>query len=68
MCLAFPGKIISIHKKKAQVDFNGEIREIDLSLLDAKKGDYIIANAGFAIKKVPENEAIETLKLLKHEI
>ncbi len=65
MCLAFPGKIISINQKKAQVVFNGDTREIDLSLIEAEVGDYIISNAGFAIKKVPEKEAIESIKLLK---
>jgi hydrogenase expression/formation protein HypC len=66
MCLAIPGKIISIKDKIAQVDFNGTRREVSLDLVsDAKKNDYILAHAGFAIQVLEEKDAIETLKIFR---
>ncbi|HXZ23449.1 MAG TPA: HypC/HybG/HupF family hydrogenase formation chaperone [Methanomassiliicoccales archaeon] len=63
MCLAVPGKIISITDTTAVVDFGGVQRETNVSLVDAKPGDYVIVHAGFAIQIVDEEEAKETLKL-----
>ena len=66
MCLAIPGKIESIEGKRARVDIAGTVREADLSLLpDAAVGDWVIVHAGFAIEKYDEEEAQETLKLLR---
>ncbi|HTY47480.1 MAG TPA: HypC/HybG/HupF family hydrogenase formation chaperone [Methanomassiliicoccales archaeon] len=63
MCLAVPGKIVSITETTAVVDFGGVQRETNVSLVDAKPGDYVIVHAGFAIQIVDEEEAKETLKL-----
>ncbi|QLH75300.1 MAG: HypC/HybG/HupF family hydrogenase formation chaperone [Methanomassiliicoccales archaeon] len=63
MCLAVPGKIVSIEGKNAQVDFGGVIRETNISMVDAKVGSYVIIHAGFAIQVVDEEEAKETIKL-----
>jgi len=63
MCLAVPGKIVSITDTTAVVDFGGVQRETNVSLVDAKPGDYVIVHAGFAIQIVDEEEAKETLKL-----
>lgn len=67
MCLGIPGKIISIGKEyKADVDFGGISRAIQLDLMpDAIIGDYVIVHAGFAIEKLSEKDALETLSLLK---
>ncbi len=65
MCLAVPGKIVSIIDSTALVDFGGVQRETNVSLVDAKLGDYVIVHAGFAIQIVDEEEARETLKLWK---
>ena len=65
MCLAVPGKIVSIDGDNARVEYGDEEREINISMLDAKVGDYIIANAGFAIKKVGEKEALESIEMFK---
>lgn len=62
MCLAIPGKIVSINKQQAVVDFDGVQKKINLALVEAKKGDYVIVHAGFAIGKLDEDEAQETLK------
>lgn len=65
MCLAIPAKIIKIGNQKAVADFGGIKKEIALDLLpDAKKGDFVLVHAGFAINKVDEKEAQETLRLL----
>jgi hydrogenase expression/formation protein HypC len=66
MCLAFPGKIKKITGQNAVVDFDGIEKEINISLLsDAKKGDYIIVHAGFAIEKVSQENKKEIDELLK---
>ena len=66
MCLAIPGKIQSVVGKKAWVDYGeGTRREADLTLVDAGVGDYVLVHAGFAIQKLDEKEARETLKLFQ---
>jgi len=63
MCLAVPGKIISIDGKMAQVDYGGVSRETNVSMVEVKVGDYVIIHAGFAIQTIDEDEAKETIKL-----
>ncbi|MFH1368157.1 MAG: HypC/HybG/HupF family hydrogenase formation chaperone [Elusimicrobiota bacterium] len=66
MCLAIPGKIIKIEKdKRAEIDFGGVIRAAQLDLMPSVKvGDYVIVHAGFAIQKLSEKDARETLKAI----
>ncbi len=55
---------MSIKKDKAQVDFGeGILREVNVSLLDIKIGDYVLVHAGYAIQVVDEKEAQETIDL-----
>jgi hydrogenase expression/formation protein HypC len=64
MCLAIPAKIVKIQDGKAQVDFGeGVLREVDVSLVDAKVGDYVLVHAGYAIQVLSPEEAEETLRL-----
>lgn len=63
MCLAFPGKVISIKNDAALVDFDGIKKEVNITLVDVKKGDYIIVHAGFAIQKLTEEDAFVALDL-----
>ena len=64
MCLALPGKIISFKKNIAQVDFNGTKREISIDLVpEAKKNDYVLVHAGFAISVLSDKDAKETLDI-----
>lgn len=64
MCLAVPGRILEVEGTKGRVDFNGISSEADLTLLpDAEAGDYVLVHAGFAIQKLDEAEAQETLRL-----
>ena len=68
MCLAIPGKVISIDKKKeyASIDYgDGTKRNVNVSLVDVKIGDYVLVHAGFAIQVLDEKEANETLELFR---
>ncbi len=66
MCLAVPGKVIALDGAISKVDFgSGVIREVNMSMLEIEIGDYVIVHAGFAIQKVDEKEAKETLKLFE---
>jgi hydrogenase expression/formation protein HypC len=66
MCLSVPGKILKIKKNMAKVDVGGFLRDISLDLCpDVSIGEYVLIHAGFAIQKVDEKEAEETLELLK---
>lgn len=70
MCLGVPGKIIEIYPKNSmkmcKIDFGGVTREACLDFIpEAKVGDYTIIHVGFAISLLSEEEAMETLALLK---
>ena len=63
MCIGIPSKIISIENLKATIDVYGARRDISLMLLEneVQVGDYVIVHAGFAIQKLQEDIAKETL-------
>lgn len=66
MCLAIPSKITRIENEMATIDVDGVRRSASLLLLeDAAVGDYVIVHAGFAIKKLDEASALDTIRLLK---
>lgn len=70
MCLAVPGKIISIDRSvpdlaMAKVDFSGVTKDICIQWVDAAEGDYVLAHAGMAISVVNAREAEDTLEDLK---
>jgi len=66
MCLSIPAKIISIDGSMAEVSAGGTIFKAGLQMIeDANPGDYILLHAGFAIQKISEEEAVETLKLFE---
>lgn len=70
MCLGIPGKIISIYEdhntKMAVVDFGGVTREVCIEVIpEAKPGDWTIIHAGFALNLLSEEEAQETLEILR---
>lgn len=64
MCLAMPGKVLEINGETATVDFNGVIRETNITFVDCKKDDYILDHVGFAIQKIDEKRAREIHRLL----
>ena len=66
MCLAIPVLIKSIEGKEAEAEIGGVTRRISLWLTpEAKAGDYALVHTGYAINILDQEEAAETLKLLK---
>ena len=71
MCLAVPGRIISISDsglmmRTGSVSFGGIVREINLSFVpNAQVGDYVIVHAGFALNTIDEREAERTFECLR---
>ncbi|MDR0508939.1 MAG: HypC/HybG/HupF family hydrogenase formation chaperone [Candidatus Methanoplasma sp.] len=63
MCLAVPGRIVKIEGDTGDIDFGGVIRKANVTMVEAKIGDWAIVHAGFAIEILDEEEAQETLKL-----
>jgi len=60
MCLAIPGKIVSIEGNTARLDYNGVTGEADISLVPGVVvGDYVLVHAGFAIEEVETEDALE---------
>ncbi|MBL7112331.1 MAG: HypC/HybG/HupF family hydrogenase formation chaperone [Bacteroidales bacterium] len=71
MCLAVPGKVVSIDEsnpelRMARVDFSGIMKEVSVQWLpEVKVGDYILSHVGMALNIIDEEDAMETLKLLR---
>jgi hydrogenase expression/formation protein HypC len=67
MCLAIPLKVIKINNLIGTVDLDGASKEVSLMLLPEEVGigDYVLVHAGFAIQKVDEEAARDTLALLQ---
>ncbi len=71
MCLAIPGKIISIDNchdlmRNGKVSFEGIVKDISLAMVpDADVGDYVIVHAGFAISMIDEAEAVKVFEMLR---
>ena len=71
MCLAIPGKIVEIVDAEndiAKVEVGGVRRNINIGMLDkedARVGDYVLIHVGFAMSKIDEKEAEDTLRLLE---
>lgn len=70
MCLGIPGRIVELYEldgmQMGKVDFGGVTREACLAYVpEAKIGDYTIIHVGFALHLISEEEAQETLALLR---
>ena len=67
MCLAIPSKVVRIEDSIATIDVHGARRDISLLLMpdEVKVGDYVLVHAGFAIQRIDEEIAEESLRLLK---
>jgi hydrogenase expression/formation protein HypC len=70
MCLGVPGKIIEIYEanglQMGRVDFGGVVRECCLAYIpEATIGDYTVIHVGFALHIISEQEAQETLAMLR---
>ena len=72
MCLAIPGKVVSLEptydetNRLGKVSFGGILREVNFCFLpEANVGDYVLIHVGVALSKIDEKEAMETLKYLR---
>ncbi len=73
MCLGVPGRIVEIYEtnglRMAKVDFGGVYREACLAYIpEAQVGDYTLIHVGFAISRLSEEEAQESLALLQEMV
>jgi len=65
MCLSVPALVVKIEEQMADVSVGGAIFRAGLQMVEnISVGDYVLLHAGFAIQKISEEEAIETLNLL----
>ncbi len=67
MCLGVPMRVVSVGEDGVVAEIDGVRKEASLMLLDeeVKEGDFIIVHAGFAISKLDEEDAQETLRLMR---
>lgn len=71
MCLAIPGRVVELvdeANRIAKVEVGGVRRNVNLGLLadvEVQLGDYVLIHVGFAMSKIDEREAAETLRLLQ---
>ena len=70
MCLAIPGKIITIdmeaEPRMGTVDFGGVRKQVCLEILpEAEVGNYVVVHVGFALSIIDEEEALATLKMFE---
>ena len=65
MCIAIPGKIISIEGMKAKTDFNGNIVDVNVGLIDPMVGDYVLVHAGCAIEVMSKEKAQDLIDIFK---
>ena len=75
MCLAIPGKIVSIQNnddplmRAGKVSFGGIVKDVNLSYVhESIPGDYVIVHAGFAISRLNEQEALRIFKIIEESI
>ncbi|MGK8512330.1 HypC/HybG/HupF family hydrogenase formation chaperone [Nocardia asiatica] len=71
MCLAVPGKVLSLHERDGTlmsvVDFGGVHKDVCLQYIpDAAIGDYVVVHVGFAIQRLDEDSALRTLAEFEH--
>jgi len=68
MCLAIPSKVLSIDENNiAEVDTLGVKRQVSLDLIqeEVKPGDYVLIHVGYAMGKIDEKEALESIEVYK---
>ncbi len=64
MCLAIPAKVLEVNGDVAKVDFGqGVAREVNVLLVEARVGEYVLVHAGYAIQKLDQEAAEESLRV-----
>jgi hydrogenase expression/formation protein HypC len=69
MCLGIPGKLVEVYEQNGlpmgKVDFGGILKEVCLVYTpEVQVGEYVLVHVGFAISRIDETEAQETMALL----
>ena len=64
MCVALPGKVVSVEGQKALVDFSGNQVNAYTGLVNVNPGDYVLVHAGCVIQTMKQQEAEEILELM----
>ncbi len=66
MCLSIPARILSIDGNTASASVGGAIVQTSLHLVDdVQPGDYVLIHTGFALQKISEKEALETIRIIE---
>ncbi|MCI5897720.1 MAG: HypC/HybG/HupF family hydrogenase formation chaperone [Anaerovoracaceae bacterium] len=65
MCIAIPGKVLEVDGSTAKVDFQGNLVDVTLGLVDAKPGQYVLVHAGCAIQVMEKEQADEIADLYR---
>lgn len=63
MCVAIPGRIMSMDGDMAKVDFSGNTVNVNTGIIDAKVGQYVLVHAGCAIEVMEKDKAEELIEL-----
>lgn len=65
MCLSLPARVLTVDGDMAEVSVGGAVFRAGVQMVEGvRPGDYVLLHAGFAIEKLNEEEALETLRLL----
>ncbi|MDP2973527.1 MAG: HypC/HybG/HupF family hydrogenase formation chaperone [Candidatus Diapherotrites archaeon] len=67
MCLAIPGKVMGVREKgkKVLIEQQGVQREV-FNAINAKEGEFVLVQQGFAVERISEKEAMETLEVFEN--
>ena len=65
MCIAVPGRIVSVEGQVAQVDFSGNQVRVNVGLVEPKVGQYVLVHAGCAIEVMDQEKAQELIELFE---
>ncbi|MDO4860234.1 MAG: HypC/HybG/HupF family hydrogenase formation chaperone [Bacillota bacterium] len=63
MCVAIPGKVISVEGNRAKADFSGNIVDVNTGLVEPEVGQYVLVHAGCAIEVMEKEKAEEIIEL-----
>lgn len=66
MCLSIPAKILTVDGNTASASVGGAVVRTSLHLIDdVHPGDYVLIHTGFALQKINEEEALETIRIIE---
>ena len=65
MCVAIPGKIVSMDGDMEKVDISGNLTNVNTGIIDAKVGQYVLVHAGCAIEVMEKDKAEDLIALFK---